>query len=463
VISSRKVFSPLWKDQASFIFIKQYPFSRANLNSSEKKNPEKVPAGQIDLTSSATPSPATSTSSETSYEGDLSSPRAPSSSTPSAPTPSTSSTSSLRKTSTRNSMNSTLQAIQMMTQAMQTQTNAILHSNQAILEAIRLQNTKPAFNWTPIVQAAATALPAALGVPVTSTQPSAAPAPGEGQVSGELVSRLNKMTSNIDTLSEGFNQISSSLEILAQSQAQLTSTVTQLSQDFSTLTQIVASKGPDSNDSGSTPPAASSAPPAASSAPPAAPASSSSSQGNAAPATTSSPMLSETSQLTKEIDVTPHALNLPPSRQLHSSAVIAAGKPFEKDLPLDSIVTADLESLITKEGLNTVYMAAWYKGVDQTLEVFDITDYDDNVNKMLRVFWSSLLTRAKGCTVFFHNWAGYDAILSLGSLISLHDLGYTFNPIVRDGKLISLTVLLDGKVQLTIKDSIKLIPGAKIG
>jgi hypothetical protein len=86
---------------------------------------------------------------------------------------------------------------------LQAQTNAILQSNQAILEAIRLQNTKPAFDWTPIVQAAATALPAALGVSVTATQPSAAPAPGEDQASEELQSRFNQMTSNIDTLSKG--------------------------------------------------------------------------------------------------------------------------------------------------------------------------------------------------------------------------------------------------------------------
>jgi hypothetical protein len=52
-------------------------------------------------------------------------------------------------------------------------------------------------------------------------------------------------------------------------------------------------------------------------------------------------------------------LNRKGSRQLHSSAVIHEAKPFEKDLPLDSI--ADLESLITKEGFNQIYMAAWYK------------------------------------------------------------------------------------------------------
>jgi len=57
-------------------------------------------------------------------------------------------------------------------------------------------------------------------------------------------------------------------------------------------------------------------------------------------------------------------------------------------------------------------------------------------------------------------WAGYDAILSLAPLLSLHDHGYTFKPIVQDGKVICLTVLLKNHVQLTIKDSMRVIPGA---
>lgn len=59
-------------------------------------------------------------------------------------------------------------------------------------------------------------------------------------------------------------------------------------------------------------------------------------------------------------------------------------------------------------------------------------------------------------------WAGYDAILSLAPLISFHDKGYTFDPILQDGKVLCLTVLKNRKVQLTIKDSMKIIPGGLI-
>jgi hypothetical protein len=91
--------------------------------------------------------------------------------------------------------------------------------------------------------------------------------------------------------------------------------------------------------------------------------------------------------------------------------------------------------------------------------VFDVTQYGNDTNAMLQEFWLNLIQSNPKCTVYFHNRAGYDAILSLEALLSLYEYGYTFNPILQDGKLISLTVLLGTKIQSTIKDSIKLIPG----
>lgn len=129
---------------------------------------------------------------------------------------------------------------------------------------------------------------------------------------------------------------------------------------------------------------------------------------------------------------------------------------------VDSIVTADLESLIRKDNSQLCYMAAWYgiiKGV-KTFNVFDISQYDNNPLTMLSVFWMSLINKARGCTVYFHNWAGYDIYLSLAPLLSLTKHGFTFHPIVQNGKVISLTIRLGKELLLTIKDSIKLLPGA---
>lgn len=47
------------------------------------------------------------------------------------------------------------------------------------------------------------------------------------------------------------------------------------------------------------------------------------------------------------------------TRKLHTQAVIKAGFPFYGDFHPEKIVTADLEALITKNGLNQIYMAAW--------------------------------------------------------------------------------------------------------
>jgi hypothetical protein len=115
-------------------------------------------------------------------------------------------------------------------------------------------------------------------------------------------------------------------------------------------------------------------------------------------------------------------------RKLHTTALIKAGRPYNKELELRKVVTADLESLITKEGYNQVYMAAWYNG--SNFKEFNISSYENNSHLMLQAFWQSLLTKAQGCTVYFHNWAGYDAILSMASLVSLHKSGYSFEPIL---------------------------------
>jgi hypothetical protein len=62
-------------------------------------------------------------------------------------------------------------------------------------------------------------------------------------------------------------------------------------------------------------------------------------------------------------------------------------------------------------------MAAWYNGM--IFKVLDISQSQFNMEPhlMLRAFWLDLLQNNLKCTVYFHNWAGYDAILSLAALI----------------------------------------------
>jgi hypothetical protein len=107
----------------------------------------------------------------------------------------------------------------------------------------------------------------------------------------------------------------------------------------------------------------------------------------------------------------------------------------------DWIVTADLESLVNKEGKNSVYMAAWHNG--KVTKVYDITDYNMDSNRMLATFWFDLINQNKGKYVYFHNWAGYDSILSLSALINLPD--FSFYPVINDGQVISVKVELNDK------------------
>jgi hypothetical protein len=138
----------------------------------------------------------------------------------------------------------------------------------------------------------------------------------------------------------------------------------------------------------------------------------------------------------------PHAINLETlnkkKENLYTLPEITPAEPFNGELDLNKIVTADLESIITPEGLNSVYMAAWYNGKDS--QIFDITSYDCNTEVMLKDFWLDLINHNRESILYFHNWAGYDSILSLIPLLGLHEHGFSYTPIMQDGQLISLTV-----------------------
>nr|AFN42484.1 DNA polymerase B 2 [Rhizophagus irregularis] len=102
-------------------------------------------------------------------------------------------------------------------------------------------------------------------------------------------------------------------------------------------------------------------------------------------------------------------------------------------------------------------MAAWYNGSRHS--IFNISDYEYNTNTMLEQFWVDLIQNNRGKICYFHNWGGYDSILSMPSLFNLP--GYEFEPMVNNGEVMCLTISNSkGKTQLTIKDSIRLLPGA---
>lgn len=409
-----------------------------------------------------------------------------------------------------------LQTMQQTMQQQAQQTNSIItamqQQTQAILTAIQSQSQQSPVNWTPLIQAVATAVPAMVGVPVqlatTTATPTATATPTptptqipavstatptsavnaskdlltQAQVEALIQRQAPQQTSRqVDEMQELKSLIKNmKQELLVQRQeAQrqqeqfqtqlqaMQSTIFQLSQGFNTLSQIVAattgshSNGSNGSNGSSTP--VSSTPVTPSDSSPAAPAASAAPTPSTDPApqpiTGNCNQMVDDIQTAKKVGVrklhtTPPALESPPE--------ITPAEPFKKDLDLSKIVTADLESLITKDGHNLVYMAAWHNGKESS--IFDITSYHLNTNAMLQAFWLDLINRNKGRTLYFHNWAGYDAILSLLPLLILNEHGFTYTPIMQNGQLISLTILQRIKdrntIVLTIKDSLKLIPGA---
>src|SRR5688572_3309898 len=120
-------------------------------------------------------------------------------------------------------------SISQMIQAMQ-------QSNAQVLEAIKTQQQSPTLNWTPLIQAVATAIPAVVGVPVSLATPNpvtpASPTTSTTPAApvSEIKAQLESLTSTVNTLALTQREQSKTLESLSQGFNNLTNTVAQLSQ-----------------------------------------------------------------------------------------------------------------------------------------------------------------------------------------------------------------------------------------
>nr|YP_009228203.1 plasmid related DNA polymerase [Rhizophagus fasciculatus]AJK91334.1 plasmid related DNA polymerase [Rhizophagus fasciculatus] len=102
-------------------------------------------------------------------------------------------------------------------------------------------------------------------------------------------------------------------------------------------------------------------------------------------------------------------------------------------------------------------MAAWYNG--ETNHTFSISSFGYDSSSMLSYFWEDLIKYNRGRICYFHNWGGYDSILSLSSLLNLPK-NLDFDPIMKDGEMMALSIRQGTSTVLTIKDSIRILPGA---
>jgi hypothetical protein len=274
------------------------------------------------------------------------------------------------------------------------------------------------FNWSPVVQGLVSGVAAAFGGTVNF--PSATPTPSFP--SSAPVATPTAFDTQISTLEAKVETLTSTVNRLANSQKLANSQISSLTSNMNTLSAtlqafIAASTPKGSSDSNGS--SSSSNEPGSST--PAAPTPSFSSQKNSPPVISTLP------------EVTP-----PESYE-------------------NSFVTADLEALITPEGLNLVYMAAWFNGIDS--KVFDISQYGYDPNTMLEQFWIDLILNNRGRNCYFHNFGGYDAILSLASLLNLP--GFKFSPLIKDGEIMAIKILdSKGNEVLHIMDSIRILPAA---
>lgn len=311
-------------------------------------------------------------------------------------------------------------------------------------------------NWTPIIQGLITGVASSLGASVNFPTTTQASVPAEAPTTLDLspvLTRLNKLESKYSNLETSVKSLASTVETLAKGQANMTNSVSSLAQTLEAFIKASTPSNSSNNSNDSTPAAPSSSSPIT-------------------PPVASTPSLSKANldSLINEGKIvldTYDASNLPSLEELSIKSKKSPPVPSLEEITSlkedttnrkyeDLIVTADLESLVNKDGSNSVYMAAWYSG--KSFKVYDITNYSMNSNKMLSDFWLDLINQNKGKIAYFHNWAGYDSILSLSPLVNLPD--FNFQPVIHDGQVISVKIEFNNKLQLTIIDSIKLLPSS---
>jgi len=316
-------------------------------------------------------------------------------------------------------------------------------------------------NWTPIIQGlvsgVANSLGATLSFPTTQNgQTAQAQVPIEVQDSSSnnlapLETRLNKLETQI-------NSIESYVSTLAQSQANANSQIASLAQTLKSFIEAQNKPNKPNNDNSNGGNGS---------------ASSNIVEGNVIKSKNGikTTLIDNSSQnypqkdyelssltITNQItlnDIPGNTSHLP---EIMSLQPVNQGKTYGKD-----ICTADLESIIEPNGRNHVYMAAWYNGEANPYNpinkrIFSINNYS-NQEEFLKAFWRDLIKSNEGRTCYFHNWGGYDSILSLPSLLNL-DPNLTFKPIVKEGELMALEIRRGTTHLLSIKDSLRILPGS---
>ena len=122
-------------------------------------------------------------------------------------------------------------------------------------------------------------------------------------------------------------------------------------------------------------------------------------------------------------------------------------------------MTLDIETYLDPSNVMQVYCISFFDG--EICKSFFITDYNNDLNLMLKDLFKSLFMRKySGKTMYIHNSSYFDLNFLLKHLLSYPHI--SLNPIIKDGKFINLEIKYGkfGISSLNLRDSLLLLPSS---
>lgn len=143
-------------------------------------------------------------------------------------------------------------------------------------------------------------------------------------------------------------------------------------------------------------------------------------------------------------------------------------KPVEKSykpslfIENKNIGVIDTETYVAKDNISKIYALGFKTNLDKNSVTYYINDNNLNSNELvLRMINELIRPKYNNITFYCHNMSGYDIIFILKILYDFNDSNpgkeFKINPILRDSKIIKVTISKDnGKI--TILDSYAMLP-----
>ena len=132
-----------------------------------------------------------------------------------------------------------------------------------------------------------------------------------------------------------------------------------------------------------------------------------------------------------------------------------------------NIGVIDIETYLNNNNVYVIHALGFKTNLDPKPVVYYIDEKLDNSKLVLSMIDELLRAKYSNITFYCHNFGGFDVVFILKILDNYNDNNenkYKLSPILRDDKIIKLTIIKDGK-SLNILDSYCMLPDklAKLG